>query len=331
MVFVFHSVLQRLIMRVWIAAALLIFLVLPSTGNTQKYDPQKDQNHASQIPPGSINVTVSQPASDPQRDKPENYAHDPYEWFWPPVWSNWVLAAIAGITAFFAIRNLRAIESQVDEMRKTGEQTDKLIRENIAQSSAMAESAKETARFAAAMEGVAESLTVTASASVQAASASQQSIIALRQQMRAWLTVTIGDAAPQDRTKDQRFAAAPVIVNSGLTPARNVQYRINSAILPKPLPLNFGFPLPEQGVNPGGNCIGAHQNAQMGTSVDGFSPDQDVPDIMAGKIGFYVWGLVTYDDVLGGPSHSTKFFQQITWRPDGQVYGFYPPGYNDQD
>ncbi len=143
----------------------------------------------------------------------------------PPIWSNWALVLVAALTALAAIKTLRAIEDQVVEMRNTGKQTDKLIRENIAQSTSLERSVAESARFAAAMESVAKSLEITAEASQQAAIASQQSITNLRQQMRAWLTVIIGSGIPQQRDKNLRFEASPLIVNC--------KARMNTSIAPR--------------------------------------------------------------------------------------------------
>lgn len=248
----------------------------------------------------------------------------------PPIWSNWALVLVAALTALAAIKTLRAIEDQVVEMRNTGKQTDKLIRENIAQSTSLERSVAESARFAAAMEGVAKSLEITAEASQQAAIASQQSITNLRQQMRAWLTVIIGSGIPQQRDKDLRFEASPLIVNCGLTPARNVRHRIKSGIFPIPLPEDFDQSVTAERET-GGNLIGAHQNAQMVSVVDDYVPDGEVEDIKAAKgRGVYAWGIVTYEDVFG-ETHTTTFFQQLTYLPDGKLWVSYIAGRNDAD
>jgi hypothetical protein len=61
---------------------------------------------------------------------------------------------VAALTAIAAIKTLRAIEEQVVEMRNTGKQTEKLIQENIAQSTSLEQSVEQTARFAAAMKAL---------------------------------------------------------------------------------------------------------------------------------------------------------------------------------
>jgi Sec-independent protein translocase protein TatA len=239
--------------------------------------------------------------------------------------SDWWIVCLTGILALVAFLQLLVFGYQAKKLRETVESAKD-------QSSAMERHISEAARSANAMEGVAKSLEITAEASQQAAVASQQSIASLRQQMRAWLTIIIGGGIPQERVKNLKFDARPVILNTGLTPARNVRYQIKAAILPVPLPPDFDFPLPEQELGAGGNCIGAHQNAQLMTVTDDYVPDEDVEDIKSGKDrALYSWGLVTYEDVFGGPSHQTQFCQQLTWLPDGKVFGYYTPGHNDAD
>ncbi|MGD1106616.1 MAG: hypothetical protein ABR865_06185 [Terracidiphilus sp.] len=229
--------------------------------------------------------------------------------------SDWWIVRLTGVLALVAFLQLLVFGYQAKKLRETVESAKE-------QSSAMERHISEAARSANAMEGVAKSLEVTAEASQQAAVASQQSIASLRQQMRAWLTIIVGGGIPQERDKNLKFDARPIILNTGLTPARNVRYQIKAAILPVPLPPDFDFSLPKQELGAGGNCIGAHQNAQMMAVADDYAPDEDIEGIKSGKDrALYSWGLVTYEDVLGGPSHKTQFCQQLTWLSDGKVFG----------
>jgi hypothetical protein len=319
-------------MRALLVAALLFSIASPSIACAQQHRPQDNQQSSSSPGPSSpVAAVTGQPAPEPPKEATKAQPQNWFEWCWQPIWSNWALVLVAVVTARAAIRTLHAIDAQVSEMRKTGKQTDKLIQENIAQSRSMAESVRETARFATAMEVTAKSLEITADASKRAADASCQSIDSLRQQMRAWLTVIIGGGVPQQREKGLKFDARPLILNTGLTPARNVRYQIETAILPVPLPDDFDFPLPEKGFGAGGNCIGAHQNAQMIAVANDYTPDEEVDDLKIGKgRSLYSWGTVTYDDVFGA-SHKTQFCQQLTWQADGNVFGYYTPGHNDAD
>jgi hypothetical protein len=329
---VFWVSLHGVIMRVLLIAVVLFSVVSPPTAYTQQREAKKNQQSASVTPDPCppVNVVIGQSTPEPQTESTKSQPQNWYQWFWPPVWSNWALVAIAAITAKAAIRTLRAIDAQVVEMRKTGEQTDKLIAENIAQSKSMAESVRETARFASGMEGVAKSLEVTAEASQQAAAVSKQSVANLRQQMRAWLTVIVGGGMPQDRTKNQKFDARPAIHNSGLTPARNVRHRIKSGIFPIPLPDGFDQSVAAENET-GGNLIGAHQSAQMFSNIDDYVPDQEVEDIKIAKgRGVYAWGVVTYEDIFG-ETHTTTFCQQLTYLPNNTVFVYYIPGRNDAD
>ncbi|MGA8732028.1 MAG: hypothetical protein WB608_24935 [Terracidiphilus sp.] len=244
-------------------------------------------------------------------------------WDKAAVLSNYLLVVIGIGGIFAALCTFRAIEDQVIEMRSTGKQTDKLIQENIAQSASLERSVAETARSAAAMEGVSKSLESTVKVS-------SETLQGLRKQMRAYLTVTVGGGMHQSRESNLKFDARPLLVNAGPTPARNVRHRIKAAILPIPLPGDFDDTIGIE-KEEGGNMMGAHQNAQMMGVVDDYVPDDQIEDIKIGRgAGIYAWGIVTYEDVFGD-SHTTKFCQRLTWLPDGNVFGYYIPGRNDAD
>ena len=237
--------------------------------------------------------------------------------------SDWWIVRLTGVLALVAFLQLLVFGYQAKKLRETVESTKD-------QSSAMERHVSEAARSANAMEGVAKSLEITAEASKEAAVASQQSIASLRQQMRAWLTVIIGGGIPQQRDKSLKFDARPVILNTGLTPARNVRHRIKSGIFPIPLPDDFDQSVTAEN-EAGGNLIGAHRNAQMISVVDDYVPDGEVEDIKAAKgRGVYAWGIVTYEDVFG-ETHTTTFCQQLTYLPDGKLWVSYIPGRNDAD
>lgn len=307
-------------MHALVLVVLLFCRQLPATGNQKAGQPPKQEVSSQRVSdPSPVTVYVTQNPSQPQSENPQRNTHNE-----PEInWSNWALVAITAGALFFAIRNLRAIESQVVEMRKTGEQTDKLIKENIAQSASLEKSVAAAARSATAMEGVAKSLESTAKVS-------SDTLQGMRKQMRAYLTVVIGGGFPQNREQNLRFDGRPTVYNAGPTPAKNVRTRTKAAILPIPLPEDFdqSIPIDEE---EGGNVIGAHQNAQMMAVVDNYVSDDQVEDIMIGKgQGMYVWGSISYDDIFG-ESHSTKFCQHLTYLPDGKVFGYYIAGRNDAD
>lgn len=152
--------------------------------------------------------------------------------------------------------------------------------------------------------------------------------------MRAYLTAIIGDALYQERRpgqSDLKFEGRPNLINTGNTQARKVRIRINAGILPNPIPNDFGFPLPEEDRNTGDATVAAHQSYVLGGVVEEFVPDVEIASIKegAGK-SLFVWGLVMYEDIFGD-RHTTKFGQQITWLPNGRVFGYYIPGQNDAD
>jgi hypothetical protein len=155
-------------------------------------------------------------------------------------------------------------------------------------------------------------------------------------EMRAYITVVVSKAYPQDRAKGIKFQGEPRMVNSGRTPAQKVNFKMRSAILPYPLPSNFQFPpwLRETLSERSELTAGPQQSVVLskGGIVDDFVPDQDVEDIkhVAGGRALYTWGFITYEDIFGN-SHSTEFCQSFEWLPDGKVWGDYTPGHNKGD
>jgi hypothetical protein len=148
--------------------------------------------------------------------------------------------------------------------------------------------------------------------------------------IRAYLSVVIGTAAPQNRKDNVKFEAKPLLVNSGNTPARNVKIRISAEIIPNGKTESFTYAVPNE-LAKAAAVAAPHQNYTLSAIVKDFVPDADVPDIKDGGKGVLaVWGLVTYDDIFGD-SHTTKFGQFLFWYPNQTVFGFYIGGQNDMD
>jgi hypothetical protein len=54
--------------------------------------------------------------------------------------------------------------------------------------------------------------------------AAAQSVVLVGQQMRAYLSVRIDGGIYQDRAANFRFEVMPMLINTGLTPARSIGY-----------------------------------------------------------------------------------------------------------
>lgn len=193
-------------------------------------------------------------------------------------------------------------------------------------------------RSAAAMGRVADAMAINAeqivrSVEISGEVARQQRLLG-RMQMRAYLTVLIGDGVYQDDRMN--FAAHPQILNSGHTPARNVRWKIAVDILPVPLPQGYKFRLPDD--RHGGTIIGPGQNAFMSAIYNIRIAEDQVIRVKAGdRDALYVWGFLAYEDIFG-KTHRTTFAQQIYWHQSGPlredgivpegVRGFYLPRHN---
>ena len=167
-------------------------------------------------------------------------------------------------------------------------------------------------------------------ASVIAARATRASVRQMRdtaeRQLRAYVSVLVGNAIFQERNRNFKFEARPLMLNTGHTPAHKVGYRAAAAILSIPLPADFDFPLPEQ--TTGASVLGPQQNFTMSGIVSDFVDDADVYSIKKGEgRALYVWGIITYEDIFHCP-HETKFSQIITWLPDNKILGYFTPQHN---
>jgi hypothetical protein len=71
----------------------------------------------------------------------------------------------------------------------------------------------------------------------QAGSASEE---ASKRELRAYLTVVIGQATYQERRSEEKggdlmFDARPLLINTGQTPARKIIFKVRAAIMPMPM------------------------------------------------------------------------------------------------
>jgi hypothetical protein len=118
----------------------------------------------------------------------------------------------------------------------------------------------------------------------------------LSKQMRAYLSVEGGQGWRQ--TKDVLFQGRPVITNNGLTPARNVCWKVLAGILDG----SGGMPqLPDIGELIVSDMAIAPRQQFLATSpvLDRMS-DEEAEVIAKGETRrLFVWGRVTYDDVFG--------------------------------
>jgi hypothetical protein len=165
-----------------------------------------------------------------------------------------------------------------------------------------------------------------------------------RRELRAYLTIEIGDATSQDRMGGIKFAIHPILRNSGKTPGHKVRFRSHIGLMDRPLPgsgdtvppRGFAYPLPKP---PRGSSIIGANGGQLVlvTVMDDFVNDHWVSGIRNGTGPILcVWGEVTYEDIFGSP-HWLKFSYFVVWSPKGTrpetytVWGTYSNEHNDSD
>jgi hypothetical protein len=192
------------------------------------------------------------------------------------------------------------------------------------QSKAMERTIEEAGRSASAMEKVAIHIETSAQAATDSVAALKERTA---QQMRAYLTVNIGGAIYQERPRNLKFEAKPLLINTGHTPAHKVSYIAKAAILPVPLPEDFSFPLSEDFI--GASVLGPQQSATLSGVVDELCDDSEVETIksVTGK-ALYTWGVIRYEDIFK-EHRLTKFCMIYTWQSDGKVFGYFIPRHNE--
>lgn len=150
-----------------------------------------------------------------------------------------------------------------------------------------------------------------------------------RQQLRAYLSVTIGSAVYQDSAKRLRFEAKPMIINAGQTPAYKVRYESKAEIIPDSLVTGYSFTPPSTS-QMSQSSIGPRENRYMSAIVQNTVPKKDIKAIKDGNgQALWVWGVVHYEDIFGDP-HFTEFCQRLVWLGD-QIYGIYDPQFGQSN
>lgn len=204
------------------------------------------------------------------------------------------------------------------------------------QAAVMKRSVRHASRSASAMENVAKGIAISAETA-------RESTATLREvttnQMRAFLTVEPNtEGIKQSRKNNLRFEGQPIIVNTGSTPAYNIEFRTKAEVIEVPLPKGFKFKLPT-GKPARGGTLGPQRARVMNIFLENFIDDDEVDEIASGQSVingkgkgrvFCVWGIITYDDITG-KKRKTKFCQYITWVDLNKVNTNYPPVHNSAD
>ncbi len=150
----------------------------------------------------------------------------------------------------------------------------------------------------------------------------------MQKQMRAYLNVDLGTAIYQDDRNI--FEAKPLITNFGLTPARNVRFRIHADVLDGTA-TDFRVP-PVGELLTGDATMSPRQTRSISGYIGRRLPDAEVEEVKSGlKRRLHGWGRIAYEDVFG-KQHDTLFCVSYYFFEDQQgqmrVDGSFPPTHN---
>lgn len=189
-------------------------------------------------------------------------------------------------------------------------QTERLAEGADDQSDKMAASITEATRAATAMEGVSASLKITAAVGTE-------TLVNFGKQMRAYLSIASGTLWAQCQSTGARLQMDPVVVNTGLTPARNVVATFCAKILPFPIPEDFDFAVQEPNASTGGTMNPRHPYTYRAIAPEVY-PEETVwkTFLLSHGYALCVWGTVWYDDVSGERRHQ-NYAQLCVWREAG--------------
>jgi hypothetical protein len=199
--------------------------------------------------------------------------------------------------------------------------TDRLMKSSTEQGKAMERSIGEAKRSADAMEGVAGSMAINADQIVKTVAINEG--IAKQQrklgetQLRAYVSVLTGRITPQ-MGSGVKFAAYPILVNTGHTNALNLKYQVGIGILPGPahLPARHRFLLPP--ANEGSSILPPQDKRTVSAIMSLQIWPELVPVVKFGvDYCLYVWGVVFYDDIFH-KRRKTTFLHRYYWVDAGE-------------
>jgi hypothetical protein len=222
-----------------------------------------------------------------------------------------MLVGIGGVIA--AIRTLRAIEkqaglmeTQIQDARNANEGSAKDVKASIA----------EAVRSAKAMEGVAESMAISAesvktSVGISREIADTQKLVT-ELQSRAYLSALFNTAIFQDA--NHSFEVQAILRNHGNTPAYDVTFEAVAQIVPAPIPEDFAFPLPEDAAGTSVSLIAPGTTKLIARVLSRKVPDDQVESIKRGGPPhcLAMWGSVKYRDAFR-KERQLKFAFTVTW------------------
>jgi hypothetical protein len=232
-------------------------------------------------------VITSKPLAELHQDDVERAHHASNEWV-----TTIATIVLAVFTALLWVANIWLIVLTNRVSARQASDTEKAIREATRSANAMQDVAEATTRNALMMRDI------------------------FAKQMRAYLTVEGGRAWAQ--TDTAQFQGQPVITNNGLTPARNVCFKVLAGIFDG----SSGVPqLSEIGeLIVSDMAIAPRQQFVASSPILDRVPDGEAELIKKGETRrLFVWGRVAYDDVFGGHWVTNFCISYHFWMYDGKI------------
>jgi len=264
---------------------LLLFVLLlpPCNLSHQKQISDKDQENAKPVPSSSSvqTVTPQHSASAEEKNLPQKSAEQMPPW-WDVTWATWALVILALTASVVAYLTFRGVEQQVQEMRESGKQMQKLIEHAESQVAAITKSV-------AATQNTANAALLNAQAIINA--------------QRAWISVKLR------RYAEEAFTLS--IHNHGRTPGEITLVKH----LDKYVPTISDF-------EPDSNYEEIAEQLYRKIIVPGeiweaggfwddnlrlIMPDELYKEVKSSRQRYFIYGVVEYKDTVIGDLHETRF------------------------
>ena len=211
-----------------------------------------------------------------------------------------VLIMVATVAyAVIAARQLRAMQSQIAEMRQNSQDSSRQFQVQLQHFDAGLGRSDQLAKLAAEQAGASHSLATTAEGTLKVTTNN------FRADQRAWLAVV--DVQGTKPEVGQPFTNKVMVRDTGRTPAKNVSVDGAFVAYPKQMAVDFRLGIRNQklGVlSPGGD---RSINSRLG-NADKLS-ESEVDQLK--DMNIYVYGTITYDDIFGG-HHWVTYCSQLT-------------------
>jgi hypothetical protein len=279
----------------------------PSPGDGIGHEPNSAGDRGSQY----ANHRPSQNQDDPSNDANGGENKSPTDW-----WFNGGLILVGLLQLWVFGQQAKRLRQSVDLTREVANRQETDMRASIA----------EAGRAATAMESVAVGMADSV-ANARVLMETQRQFG--KAQMRPYIALVDPSFIAQDNQRPYFAEIQLNMVNTGHTPAHNVRFYARFEVLAFPIPDNFDFAVPADGLA-AGSLINPGQRLYFRRNITRLLPDTQYNRIIegGGHEAMFIHGTIFFDDIFGD-EHRTNFCSFGVWDTAGRFSIRNTPQHND--